>query len=683
MAVPDTFLRPSGPLDLMGGSGEQELVKGALVGIAGLIPVVGGVAGGIVKFILDSLWPKKADPDAVWKLIEDRVKRVVSEELTKFWDKIVHVQLAGIKSLWADYADRAAHGSAQSARTAFDSARSAILHDYEYFTDKDYGHLTLPLFAQMGNLHICLLRDGIHNAVKLGFESKDVELMRKELQEVAVGSGGGKNGKYAQYVFDTYEAGVKKVKDKVGYQCEMHISAIEYAKFYWPVLGDPDKKATSVLRQHVVYMGPWATEYGDSGYKAWESENIPYVKKTDPGKLQEVRVWTTTNACIRGIRQLHDGKSEMQGWPDAWENSASVGAYSIRAVQVSYPPSWDTYGAISVFWFYKKEAGGWDWAGYHGGVYGALSQRVECDPGWELCDVRVVSHRFQDRISGVLFGFQPTEKYMKPPAQEPPRANAFYTVLSHPDGQALDLARYSAAEPVPVALREVNGSDSQVWQLQEAGEHTWHLVNAYNGRVLAVRDGEAVTLATKEEATATTRWAVHTAEDGTHRLAAHAAAPAARLSAAGSTVTTSESEEATAWVLLPVPTRGPVADIRATRPALRPVLVQSAEDPGDAGLTLALENPEEGSTFDGWTLEFFLPTEAGAAFTTAEDDAVVVESARAEERGTHVTVRPRSSGQALAPGDSLRFTLNAPSPAPRLSLSSPAAARLDGIALRS
>lgn len=717
--VPGTFMKPQVYLDYSGAELGQDLIKSVLASVATKTPGVGFLAGGIVTLLLSKLWPTANDP---WEAIEGRVKAVVKQAITELYQKIVDNQLAGLKKLYTDYADKAVHGSKESARDAWRAARSAILNDYPAFTDKDYGYATLPLFAQMANLHICLLRDGIQNGDKIEFSADDITWMQKELTDIAVKHGDGKYGSYTQYVYDTYEAGLKNnnVEDKVGYQREMHWSAVEYARFFWPALGDPSNTPESVWRQYVVYFGPWGAY--DTGYDEWLKENTPYARNSNPGHLIGVESYALIDKGLpTGFIMSYDGSGKGEnpksvGDTDDNKRVVNFGKVEIHEIEIG---SEGEYGNDHLHLFdrlyvcytqdgsneYKEVC-----ASYEGNENNC--HFFKFGDYWKLCELSIVdtsvvdmgdpdivgNERQKTFIRSLAVGVQPREQSVKPEVSAPLKRDGHYAVLSRVTGQALDLARISTDDTVPVILRDHDGADSQVWQFRQSDGGAWQLVNAYNGRVLAGGDGPTATTTATPDLLATTHWNLdpNPARNTVHRIVSAqrdlllapagtggpaVAALSAPPAAIGDDWDGDETAQASQWMIVPVPDSGPVAEARAARPALY-ALPAAGDATAGKDLPLVLDNPPDGTVVDGsWHLEFLLPAEAGTALTTAESDTVTVTCATAEERGIRVTIAPTTGAQNLAPGQQMTFTLTVPPSAP--ALLPPAAARLNGAGLRS
>lgn len=127
----------------------------AIVTGLGEIPVVGSILGGLVEIF----WPES--PVDVWAEIKSKVEALVGQAISTNNYDIVQEQLGGLSDLVNNYLDSVKND--EDAHDNWDSANAQFIVTRKSCQGIDVGDeiLLLPLFAQMANMHLSLLRDGI------------------------------------------------------------------------------------------------------------------------------------------------------------------------------------------------------------------------------------------------------------------------------------------------------------------------------------------------------------------------------------------------------------------------------------------------------------------------------------------------------------------------------------------
>ncbi|MFI6527688.1 insecticidal delta-endotoxin Cry8Ea1 family protein [Streptomyces uncialis] len=593
---------------------------------------------------LNLLWPDPQDPEKnVWPEIEERVKAVIEEELAKLWSSLVTETLENMRIAWQRYISAAKTASPEMAKTEFMSAHDFVGNNYSQFTDEKYGYQTLPLFAQMANLHLSLLHEGILFWKEIGFQEKDKSWFEIELEEAV--------SKYCKYVVETYETAVGGDDYSLNYAAEMWILAYEYAHYIWPQYLRFVGPVEDIDRDCVVYKGPFGDPCQDLD---------DFRRKHDPRDPQPMRHWYWIGVWVKeyGIRgmQVSDGEegADVQGTADGDYTGSSLISDWVKLTYYmpfsGEPDSPEDHGVASLAGVQTWDDDAQEYRPLLGELQEGFPTRTistTADPDWVACDIRAIGSDSSrgGTLGGTVVGFRPSHPVLKVPDPAPLQSDCLYTLIDASQGLRLDLALFSTAENIPVTLRGRTTSDSQLWQLQDAGDETWRLVNAHNGQALALRDGSPVTIGPLQDSEAAqSAWRLEPAKDRTWRLTSPAA---------GGLPLPGAGEGDHRWILRPVPLEGHLAHVDRQRPALR----SAAHSDDSPGLALELSIPKGGAPADDWELEIVLPAEVGTDIT-ASDGTVAVRSVTAEERGTRLVITPGQRNRSLAPGDTLRFTLD-------------------------
>jgi hypothetical protein len=132
--------------------------------ISGLneVPAVGGFLGGLVALF----WPPSGAD--IWGEIQSRVEALIDQKLADQVKKDVNATLTGLKTVIQDYKTNV-KGSPSDAVAAYTSAEAVFDAAKPKFIDVPGSEvLLLPLTAQLANMHLALLRDGVLFGAKWG-----------------------------------------------------------------------------------------------------------------------------------------------------------------------------------------------------------------------------------------------------------------------------------------------------------------------------------------------------------------------------------------------------------------------------------------------------------------------------------------------------------------------------------
>ncbi len=131
-------------------------------------------AGEILSTLLEALWPE--DEDSVWSQIKDQMESFVNQKL----DTLVFDQVTGklndLRLVLHDYREAVADSTTNLSYITenFNVASGQFNAMQDDFKTPGHEFLLLPLFAQMVNLHLALLRDGALYGASWGWDPKIV-----------------------------------------------------------------------------------------------------------------------------------------------------------------------------------------------------------------------------------------------------------------------------------------------------------------------------------------------------------------------------------------------------------------------------------------------------------------------------------------------------------------------------
>lgn len=312
-----------------------------VVVISGLkkVPEVGDLLGGLV----DLFWP----PDAadIWGQIQARVEALIDQKLADQIQKDVNATLIGLRAAIKDYKTNV-KGRHSDAVAAYTTAETAFDTAQPHFMNVPGSELLLlPLTAQLANMHLALLRDGVLFGAEWGrdkswlkaksgkltqqvtnyvnfartwfingyisasplphFHQKDIDI--KLYGDLVSRS---QHDSLAQLATGRYRARLWSFRNK--YVREMTLSVLDHV-FYWPSF-DPNSAAAKQLppltreiysdaegmpdSDHYVGVSP-APAQPISNITAWVGSGVSALQ-VSYGGAQEARVGRTDGAVPAG-----------------------------------------------------------------------------------------------------------------------------------------------------------------------------------------------------------------------------------------------------------------------------------------------------------------------------------------------------------------------------------------------
>ena len=181
---------------------ERVAETGVTTGLS-LIPEVGEV----LSVFVEAFWP--ADKEDGWGEIKDEVEQVVDKKISEeVWKR----NSQGLKGLRANFDNYLVHlkdsKDVNEISQDWHAANSQFQQWVPQFQEPGFEVLLLPLFAQVANLHLALLRDGVLFGAKWGMQPDTVQSYAKQ-QTSLIGS-------YSRYAERIYLNGYLDALDRGG-----------------------------------------------------------------------------------------------------------------------------------------------------------------------------------------------------------------------------------------------------------------------------------------------------------------------------------------------------------------------------------------------------------------------------------------------------------------------------------
>jgi hypothetical protein len=179
----------------------EEKIKAGIIFALDKIPDVGELFG----LIVEEVWPE-AEKEDVWGEIKERVEQLLNDKISDLVYGNIKDSLKGLQANSAEYAQalRDSPDNVTYITEKFNVAKGDFNQQAPHFRAEGYELLLLPLFAQMANLHLALLRDGVTQGKAWNWTDKIVADLKRELTSTI--------DTYTKYVDNTYNAGLAKRK---------------------------------------------------------------------------------------------------------------------------------------------------------------------------------------------------------------------------------------------------------------------------------------------------------------------------------------------------------------------------------------------------------------------------------------------------------------------------------------
>jgi hypothetical protein len=643
----------------------QKLVKEAVCGAIGLVPVVGGVLGKVAGLALDCLWPNNGG-DITWQGIVDKVKAIVGKEIQDYYNSTCKQELQDMKEAVAAYriqADLVVAGKGDKAWTLnrLNNAIDRIQNHMGRFSVAKYKYQTLGFYAHAANLNLLLLKDKVKNGEKLNASKTEIDAARSDLVRL-----GGPGGVYPKYVKDTFDNGWYQASYPTYVQCHdyarvMYLAAYEFISLWEHLVkADPPKQIDRKVELHFGPVG-W---YKWRAYWKWQEGVFPPPHRTGTTvRMDGLIVFRTSKngvkAGVPAVQSRHNGV-----WGNIWGNKTGT----MDTVELS---DGEYFEKVSFYWHPGANSRlqvAWNalqclrlWTNKN--AMHTLSETWDFPdqvpafgiPGFRLYDIMGFSnHGDSGFLQALIFAFRPVDEAWKPKNTRAALiSGGAYNLIEASTGRMLDVDHYTLTEAAAPVAHETSGTVSRNWLLHEAGDGTWRLINQYSNQILGVTDG-AARLDQAPESHQDSTWTITSHDDGTCTLAAGdrgehvlslgidgAVDAAARRQDGGSS----------RWVLVPA-SAPPDDTLDHLLPTLR-VSQPTQEAPTSANLTLDI--PATGCVDAQWRLRFSLPAESHRGLSLS--GAGLKLASRTLPRGTEVTITPEPD-HAQDPAEHYAFTLS-------------------------
>jgi hypothetical protein len=142
------------------------------------IPVAGVFLSGLVEI----LWPSDQPNFVTWDQLSDYVDKQIKQAIDEKTKADLHAKLDGLKNVLHLYITTVTKSTHKSdIRTEYKIALNALEQDEPAFRPEIRPYLVLPEYAQLQNLLLIQLRDGIVNGASWGFSSGEIDDWKQQL----------------------------------------------------------------------------------------------------------------------------------------------------------------------------------------------------------------------------------------------------------------------------------------------------------------------------------------------------------------------------------------------------------------------------------------------------------------------------------------------------------------------
>lgn len=139
-------------------------------------------AGGLLAALAGHLWPASGEDQ--WARMRREIEALINQKLTDFKVNDVKEALEGLRRVIDNYIRSTRPRSPQAnsyPSEKYNSALAVLLGSSPRFASEGYELLLLPLFTQMANMHLALLRDGVLHGQSWGWDDEIIEQTRVTL----------------------------------------------------------------------------------------------------------------------------------------------------------------------------------------------------------------------------------------------------------------------------------------------------------------------------------------------------------------------------------------------------------------------------------------------------------------------------------------------------------------------
>jgi hypothetical protein len=377
----------------------EERVKSGIIAGLELVTEEVPFAGAIFVLLVEQLWPEGAREDP-WEQIKERVEALIGQKLSHEVYQRVKGTLAGLKKNSLEFSRAASHPDSTPAfiTEKFNIAKGFFNQEAENFREEPYEVLLLPLFAQMANLHLALLREGCLRASRWGWSHSDTADVQADMKTTVKD--------YTEHVDKWYKSGLAEYSRpgpddgrgglsafnrQYGFIREMTASVLDY-RTLWPYM-DPVRFPTPV---QVHLSGElYSDAYGDARpgatRDALEAARTQFRPQSYHG-LTRIQVWASTK--IDAVKLWYAGAEQAKMPSDSTGGAPSGSGDDFDLSQRGRPTSfcvypWDAVWGLGL-WFANGSSRLMGFYGHPDDRWGYYRDPISPPPGYYISGITVI-----------------------------------------------------------------------------------------------------------------------------------------------------------------------------------------------------------------------------------------------------------------------------------------------------
>ncbi|MER5986398.1 insecticidal delta-endotoxin Cry8Ea1 family protein [Streptomyces sp. NPDC001787] len=633
---------------------------------ASMVPGIGPVAGLFTGWLMQALFPSKSVD--VWESIKDQVNKVVDEKITTERFKRLTDKLTGIRDNYADYHVLVTlDDDPVSIYQKWDIVYSSVNGSIAEFQNKDYAVAQVPLFIQLANLQILLLRDLYLHGKRWGVPQGTIDMYAKKLNEFTRPTNDTENYEthYSKWAADHYQEGHSGINtdwDRLAYTRVMYVNGFQQSEI-WPYL-NPVKypeghDVVGILGAQEVFNGPWGRIPG----------NIP-AECTAPGvsrgEITQLRMWEGKYASHKrpcGILLRYGGVyTATVGSKDGTMHDWQISNYGYMTRIWVEGQHNDGIIGVTRFSFALDSGFESEWIGND-----PHSSRVTRDfsiPGYYVSSIHAGNpDTTRKNLGWMVIGFRPLPRPRRAASADPTEGKT-YILRSVHNGRIAKLESLSTWPGIGIILGGGPDSTSTHWTVTDLS----CLQNGYSEKYMAT----TYLLPDVEQTHSLHPFVFQKQHDGTYTIQSKQPQYSyLSVDQAGTKLVQQSKldpdDRKMRWVFEEVDSARQPYTVQ-DGPILTLNVVEQDVGYFKAGVTLS--NPENApaAIAEGWRLSFYLPKGLGGTVNVSEGDGAELDPAQPQPDtyGLPVTVAAASWSlkQVIEPGESFTFSLTGGAEAP-------------------
>jgi len=360
--------------------------------------------GGPLEVLLDCLWPE-SEKD-IWADIKKQVEELIDQKISDLVYQQVSEDLAGLNNNLGEYVWSLKSGDTVTyTEQKWNELDTDIMQQLPHFQSEGYELLLLPLFTQMANMHLAILRDGVLNGKDWGWGQETIDHIQSRLTSTISTYSGYTMSTYNDY-YDTLVSKTKGNQHKTEpfntlnkFVRGMTGPVLDFVDV-WPYYDCsvyPDMDSSVIPPPREIYSNAVGT-----------SDDNPFkIVDTPEGFPRTIKLWHGN--MIDSMEVIYD---EGMG-PDGTTTSGRIGGSGGAAEPVVVNIAEDDYitdvqigeysGCISSLLFKLQSDG--QWYGFGGGAHFSYGNRV-------LSSISIMGKSvFCQTVDCVVLGFKLDPNY--------------------------------------------------------------------------------------------------------------------------------------------------------------------------------------------------------------------------------------------------------------------------------